>query len=433
MVYFPILFFCAAGLFMTLLQDRYRIWTTVGGMAGAYILAVAVASILRGKLNGPLVSSHVPYLVGVALFFGASLFLFSNNLLQKLFVALLCLANFSFSLLFVPLLLGVMPFSVAGAAGGVISASAGLFINLLMVLCLYRPMQRFSQRGPSMFLSGMALLALFQYLLCTGSLDRLCGLSGPVRRLMLATALYAGLIFCFRSVYHAGRWQSQAAKEAAWGRMLEMESRDYLDMLAAVREVRAAQKTGEYALDTIEQLLRDEQAGQVPEYIHMVKRNAQNNPILTRYHENPYLNAVIATKSAFAAQNEIEFECNAAAIDAPVKTAELCILTDELLTRACKDAAVFEGQRRLRFTSIPGEDSLRLEVVYTGELPQKPSFSPRGKQFRDLLDWLFDDPQPQDAELRGLDNSAEIVLAHSGSLTVSGTEDGVILQATLLF
>ena len=110
MVYFPILFFCTAGLFMTLLQDRYRIWTTVGGMAGTYILAVAVASILRGKLNGPLVSNHVPYLVGVALFFGASLFLFSNNLLQKLFVALLCLANFSFSLLFVPLLLGVMPF-----------------------------------------------------------------------------------------------------------------------------------------------------------------------------------------------------------------------------------------------------------------------------------------------------------------------------------
>lgn len=433
MVYFPILFFCVAGLFMTLLQDRYRIWATAGVMVGTYIVAVAASAILRGRLDGPMLSIHVPYLVGVALFFGASLFLFSNNLLQKLFVALLCLANFSFSLLFVPLLLGIMPFSVAGAAGGVISVFAELLINLLMVLCLYRPMQRFSQRGPSMFLAGMAVLALFQYLLCTGSLDRLCGLSGPGRRLMLAAALYAGLIFCFRSVYHAGRWQSQAAKEAAWSRMLEMESKDYLDMLAAVREVRAAQKTGEYALDTIAQFFRDGQPDQVLEYICMVKRNTQSNPILTRYHENPYLNAVIATKSAFAAQNEIEFECNAAAIDAPVKTAELCILTDELLTRACKDAAVFDGPRRLRFTSIPGEDSLRLEVVYTGELPQKPVFSPQGKNLRDLLDWLFDDPLPQDTELRGLDNSAEIVLAHSGSLTVSGTEDGVILRATLLF
>ena len=433
MVYFPILFFCMAGLFMTLLQDRYRIWATVAVMGVTYILSTVIASVLHGRLNGELISAHVPYLVGTAMFLAASLFIFSNNLLQKLFVALLCMANFSFSLLFTPLLLGIMPFSVAGATGGVLSVLSVLLINLLLGLCLYRPMQRFGQRGPSAFLVGMVLLAAFLYLLCMGLLDPLCGITGPVRRLLLAAALYAGLIFCFRSVYHAGYWQSQAAKEAAWNRTLEMESADYLDMLAAVREVRAAQKTGEYALDTVEQLLRDDQADQVPEYISTVKRSAASNPILSRYHENPYLNAVIATKAAFAAQNNIDFESNAAAIDAPVKTAELCILTDELLTRACKDAAVYDGQRRLRFTSIPGEDSLRLEVVYTGILPEKPGFSPKGKKLTDFFGWLFDDPAPEDTELRGLSNSTEIALAHSGSLTVSSTEDGVILRATLLF
>lgn len=433
MVSFPILFFCMAGLFLALLQDRYRIFTTVGIMAGAYLIAIIAAFILNGRLEGPLVSVQVPALVGTLALFAASFFAHNNNLLQKLFVAVLCMANLSFVLLFTPLLLGVMPFGVAGAPGGVISTLAMVLFYLLMGLCLYRPMQRFSQRGPSVFLSGMTALSLFQYFLCLGKLDPVLGISGPIRRLFLATAVYGVLVFCFRSVYQAGRWQSQTARQDAWDRMLEMESSDYLDMLAAVREVRSAHKNGEYALDTVSQLLRDGQPEEIADYIDSYKHKALSNPILSRYHDNHYLNAVIATKAAFAAQNQIDFQCNANAIDAPVKTAELCILTDELLTRAVKDAAVWEGSRRLRFTAIPGEDLLRLEVVYTGALPQREKFTPRGKQFQDLLTWLFDDPAPEKTELRGLDNSADIVLAHSGSLTVSEAEDGVILCATLRF
>ncbi len=120
-------------------------------------------------------------------------------------------------------------------------------------------------------------------------------------------------------------------------------------------------------------------------------------------------------------------------MEVPVRTAELCIMTDELLTRAANDAAAWEGPRRLRFTAIPGEDTLRLEVVFTGELPKREKFSIKGRQFRDLLNWLFDDPTPEETELKGLDNSAEIVLAYSGSLTVSEAEDGVIIRAALRF
>lgn len=433
MVYFPILLFCTAGLFMVLLQDRYRILATAGIMAGAYIIANIVVSILGGMFDGPLSSIYGPAVGGTLVLTAASVFVHSNNILQKLFVAVLSIANLSFILLFTPLLLGAMPFGVAGAPGGVISVLATVLLYLLSGLCLYRPMQRFSQRGPSVFLCGMTALCFVLLLLCAGKLDELLGIESPIRRLFLAVVVYCVLIFCFRSVYQAGRWQSQAAREEARERMIEMESADYLDMMAAVRQVRAAHRNGEYALDTVSQLIRDGRTEDIPEYISSYKSSALGNPILGQYHENPYLNAVIATKAAFAAQNQIDFECNAAAMEAPVRTAELCIMTDELLTRAAKDAAVWEGPRRLRFTAIPGEDLLRLEVVFTGELPKREKFSPRGKQFRDLLDWLFDDPAPEDNELRGLANSAEIVLAHSGSLTVSETEDGVIIRAALRF
>lgn len=433
MVYFPILLFCTAGLFLALLQERWRLPATVGVMGAAYVIAAVAASVISGGLEGPLVSIHVPAIVGTLILLGASVAVHSNNILQKLFVAVLSMANLAFLMLFLPLLLGAMPFGVAGAPGGVISVLATVLMYLLAGLCLYRPMERFSQRGPSVFLFGMTALCLVLYLLCIGKLDMVLGITSPSRRLFLAVVVYCVLIFCFRSIYQAGRWQSQAARLEARERMLELESSDYLDMLAAVRQVRAAHRNGEYALDTVAQLLREERTEEIPGYITSYKHKALENPMLGRYHENPYLNAVIATKAAFAAQEHIDFQCNAGAMEAPVKTAELCIMTDELLTRAAKDAAQAEGPRRLRFTAIPGEDMLRLEVVFSGELPKREKFSMKGKQFKDLLNWMFDDPAPEETEMRGLDNSAEIVLAHSGSLTVSEVEDGVIIRAALRF
>lgn len=433
MVTFPILFLCISCLFITLLRDRYRIWTTLGVMLGTTILAMLLASMLH--VPGPVLSLQVPCAAGIALLLLASFFIHSNNLLQKGFVAVLCLTNFAYCLLLTPLFLGVMPFSTSGATGGILSILITLLVYSVTGLCLYRPLQRFSDRGPSVFLSGMLLLMLFQYLLCLGRLDGLFGIVTPTRRLLLATGFYCVLIFCFRSVYQAGRWQAIMAQHSLRDRMLEMEAGDFVDMLAAVREVRAAQKMGEYALDTVVELLRVEQPEQVPVYVEMAKHSSQEVPILTRYHENPYLNAVIATKAAFAAQNDVVFQCNAAQADAPMKTAELCILVNELLTRACSDAIACQedAPRRVRFTAIPSEDSLRLETVFTGTLPEKRRFDPRGKKLGDLLAWLFDDTPQEETELRGLGNAAEIVLSHSGSLTVSSNDTDVIVRALLRF
>lgn len=435
MVTFPILFLCIACLFTTLLRERCRIWATLGVMLGTTIFAVLLASLAKGWASGPVLGWQVPCAAGVALFFLASLFIHSNNLLQKGFVAVLSLTNFAYCLLLTPLFLGAMPFPVAGAAGGFLSVLITLLVYLVTGLCLYRPLQRFSERGPSVFLGGMLLLMLFQYLLCLGRLDGLFGIVSPTRRLLLATGFYCVLIFCFRSVYQAGRWQSLMAQHSLRDRMLEMEAGDFVDMLAAVREVRAAQKTGEYALDTVAELLRTGQLEKIPPYVEMAKGGSQAIPILVRYHENPYLNAVIATKAAFASQNSVAFECNAAYADAPVPTAELCILVNELLTRACSDAVACQEDmpRRVRFTAIPSEDALRLETVFTGALPEKRRFEPKGKQMGDLLAWLFDDTPQEETELRGLGNAAEIVLAHSGSLTVSSNDTDVIVRALLRF
>ena len=66
-------------------------------------------------------------------------------------------------------------------------------------------------------------------------------------------------------------------------------------------------------------------------------------------------------KAAFAAQNSIHFESNALVGETPLSTAELCVIANELLTRACEDAAAYQGERRVRFTAFPGENALTME------------------------------------------------------------------------
>ena len=216
--------------------------------------------------------------------------------------------------------------------------------------------------------------------------------------------------------------------------MLAMEAGDFTDTLAAVREVQAQQKKHDYALDTITVMLADGLEDKVPQYIRTCQENTARNPMLAQYTDNPYLSAVIATKAAFAAQNHIEFACSAAVGKNPLKTSELCLVVNELLTRACQDAAAYHGERRLRFTLIPGEDALRFEVLYSADPPaDKPRFSLKGKSLSQVLQWLFDDAPRQDDQFRGLENTAQIVERYSGNLSVSGAPGETILQAAVRF
>lgn len=408
---------CTAGLYMALLEDRFRLWATVACYGGAYLLSLAVGWAVRALL-GPTWAVAA----GALVLFGASLFLSRNGLLDKLYLAILALSNTLYLEAFLPLLLGTLPFSTAGAFAAVASLAATLLLTALMGLCLYRPFRHFSGRGPSAFLAGMCLLQLAACGVSNGRVDFLFRAHIPAERLLAATLLYLAVLFAFRSVYQAGRYSQRVAEEAARSTMLEMESGDFHDTLAAVKEVRAARKAGEYALDTL-----------IPRYIASFKESGARLPILATYSENPYLSAVIAVKAAFAAQNSIHFESNALVGETPLSTAELCVIANELLTRACEDAAAYQGERRVRFTAFPGENALTMEAVYSADLPEQEKFSWRGKSFSQLMEWLFEDSPEREETLQGLDNTREIVERYSGKLSVSGAAGETILRLALRF
>ena len=272
---------------------------------------------------------------------------------------------------FLPPVLGAMPFPVAGAFAAVFSLAAQLALAALVGLCFYRPFHHFSDRGPSAFLWGMCLVTLALCAVGNGKVDFLFRLHIPAQRLLVASLLFAAVIFVFRSVYQAGRFRQGATEDSLRAQMLTLKAGDYTDTLAAVQAAKAAQKAGEYALDTVTVMLADGLEAQVPGYIAAAQEQRQQNPILAQYHENPYLNAVIATKAAFAAQNQIDFQCSAATGNAPLKTAELCVIVNELLTRACQEAAAYQGPGACGSPSSPGRTSCASRCFTPAKPPRR--------------------------------------------------------------
>ena len=73
-----------------------------------------------------------------------------------------------------------------------------------------------------------------------------------------------------------------------------------------------------------------------------------------------------------------------------------------------------------------------MEAVYSGQLPQKETFSLKGKTLSQVLGWLFDENTGED-DFHGLENARDIVERYSGNLSLSGAPGEVILRMSLRF
>ena len=427
LIYFTIAFLCNAGLFLALLEDRYRFWTTVSVTAAVYFLSLACGGLLSHAIKDIQLANQLSCLLNVLLLFLSSLFLSTNNFMQKLYLALLAMCNFAFLSFFCELLLGIMPFSTTGAFAGIFSVLLYLLFTALLCLCLYRPYHHFSDRGVSGFITGIFLISIFGYFLCLGSFDFLFRTN-----IFAARLLYSAILFAFRSLFHAAKFRETSAEEAARRRILEMESGDFADMLAGIKEVKNAGKNGEYALDTVKVMVLDGVSDRVPGYVDSIKASIAQSPMLRDYNENPYINAVIATKAALCSQSGIMFESSAFIGETPLKTGEICIIANELLTKAWLTASHFEGERKIHFTLFTAPEGLCFEAVYSAYPEPNEKFTLRGKNVAQVISWFLED-RTEDQDQTGLENTAEIVNRYSGKISISDSPEGKIVKVLVRY
>ena len=74
LIYFTIAFLCNAGLFLALLEDRYRFWTTVSVTAAVYFLSLACGGLLSHAIKDIQLANQLSCLLNVLLLFLSSLF-----------------------------------------------------------------------------------------------------------------------------------------------------------------------------------------------------------------------------------------------------------------------------------------------------------------------------------------------------------------------
>ena len=114
-------------------------------------------------------------------------------------------------------MLGAMPFPVAGAFAAVFSLAAQLALAALVGgLCFYGPSTTLATGGPPPFCGACGLVTLALCAVGNGKVDFLFRLHIPAQRLLVATLLFAAVIFVFRSVYQAGRFR-RAPRRTACG------------------------------------------------------------------------------------------------------------------------------------------------------------------------------------------------------------------------
>ena len=122
MLCLPVVFLCNALLFLAILNGRFRMVTSLIVSGAAYVLSLLLNLFLSPAFNDA--TGQIGNGINVFLLLVAAVFLYTNNIVQKLFVAILLICNYSFLSAFTEYFLGALPFGT----GGFLSIVIGILI-----------------------------------------------------------------------------------------------------------------------------------------------------------------------------------------------------------------------------------------------------------------------------------------------------------------
>ena len=438
MIHFTIIFLCNTLLYLFLLEDKYHFSTTLIASAMIFglslLLAQAVSFFAGTSANYELIC----VLCNCVLLLGASLFLYRNSVTQKLYVAVLCLSNFFYIQYFSDILMGILSVHAAGLFSVVFSSLLYVLFYLLMGLCLYTPLHHFSDRDSSGFMVAITLLQCLPCLLQRGVFNRLFPSASLSGTLLCSTLIYITIVFAMRSLYRAAKFRAETVREQTQQQLVRLQSDRFVEAYTLMREHQRACREQEYILDAINLMVQDEVADQIPGFIRSQRQNRPESVLLKVYHDNPVLNAVLVTHAAFAKENNIFFESNVRTGGKRFPISALCIITNEILTKACQEAKDCTPESRVRYSVSPTEGTLRIEAVFNAHIEthtERSSARSRLKSlktlsFSDLFKYLFEEASEVPSAV-GLDQTKKILAEYSGRMDISNTEDSMMVHISI--
>lgn len=416
---------------MTILKERFKLLTTIIISAVVYVLSLGLSGLVKSFFENARGGNMASVLVGALLMFVASIFIYKNNVFQKIYLTVLSISNFAYFMLFTELTLGIFPFKTAGAFAGIYSVIIYILITLLSGMLIYRVFKYYADSDISIFIVGITLIQIMAAMIAYGFLDFLFPNSPHSGRLLLSTLFYIFIFFAHRSQYHAAKYVDRKLEAENYEKFLGSEASRFSDTLTYIQSTRAVKNSYDSALDSITTMKQNGDGNKIPQYIAGIKRNSAKNASLEVYCENPYVSSVIAMNAMRAQQMGISFMSHANIAGKAMRPSEICVIADEMINNALDISSQSSENPTVHFTIVPTNEALTFESAFSSAgIPEKEKFSFSGKSMADILAYLFED-RDESENYPGLENTQDIIKRYSGRISHANTDGGVIMTVTI--
>lgn len=423
MLSLPVVFLCNTIAFMVLMEERFKVITTLAVSGAVFLFSLVTGAITNSLFTDPTLAGELGVILSVLWALLASVFIASNSIVQKIFVALVLILNYLFVSDFIPYFLGALPFGTAGILAVLISNGIFILFSLLVICLQLRPMHYFYRRGVSLSWVFQCAALLGGILISMGAANTFFHTQSFAFRFFLEVIVYIWVLVVMRSVYSGAHYKVKEMNAQAEGRVKESRIQSYEMMVSNVEAFRNAKNNVEYAFKRIGALADAGKTKEISTYVNLAIEKNKNAPLLEYYCEDPYVNAVVATRAAQAEEQNIVFQCNISLGGLKLKISEMCAIIDELLLAAMSDCSKAEEEKFIRFNVLPAEDKVTIEAIHT--VPQKAEVPVRSRTVFDFVKEFFEET---DDESESLIQVKEIIEKHSGSINISHTQDEKIIR-----
>lgn len=424
MLLMPVVFLCNAFLFLALLDGRFRTLTTLIVSGAAYVVSLLINLLLSPAFNDT--AGHAGNLINVFILLIAAVFLYTNNIMQKIFVAIVLVCNFEFVLPLCTSLLGALPFGLSGFVPILIGIVLYLFFSFLTLITFVRPIHYFARRRISLLTVGLSAVQLLCLLAANGMLTNLLGITTFAPRFFLSVALYLMIAFAIRSAYNAAKYKENDCLLQYREALFETKADQFNALVGNVTDAKTVRDHHNFVLDEIAACAK---RGDTEAVLNTIADAATpRDPLLTFYSDNTYINAVVAAKAAYAKHCGIELTSNVELGSTRLKTLEFCIILNDALAHALACAEKSGSEERLvRATTLPVDNRVTFEVVYPApRAPKKRSIAQ--KSMHEILAVLFEEQEEKEI---GLESIRAIIARYSGTMNLSAAGGSEILRVVI--
>ncbi len=426
MLCLPVVFLCNAFLFLVVLNGRFRMLTSLIASGAAYALSLLLNLFLAPAFHD--VTGQIGNGINVFLLLVAAVFLYTNNFLQKLFLALLLLSNYSFLYEFTEYFLGAMPFGTGGSLAVLIGIVLYLFFSFLSLITFVRPLHYFADRSFSVLSAGLCCAQLFCLLLANGSFFAFFDVTAYAPRFFITVFFYVAIAFTVRAAYNAAKFRERTCKADFRDALFQAEANYFNAMVGNVTNARTARDHHRFILGEITEAARH---GDL-ESIHstIAEEGDLRDPLLDQYSDNPYINAVVAANAAYAKHCGITLESNIELGTTHLKTIEFCVILNDTLAYAINRANQASGEDKLvRMTVMPVENRITFEAVYSAPARAKKRRALTAQSVNafvaSLIEPKTENDNPQLETIHG------ILARTSGTMNRSAAGDSEILRIVI--